>query len=148
MKFRRLSAITMAGIMAASTAIVCQVSASAEDYTLAGAVGNHPSAWTDIQVFENGDEFLSKLLDYDTFKIEFKLTDDGVAAATENLWLATQIFGIYFQDIATWNSGSDVAFGIENPYNGVNSTEAYTASISTEKLLEAAKKQTGMTTDE
>lgn len=147
MRLRRLAAAAMAGIMTVSSAIVCQLPVSAEDYTLASIPGKYDSSWSNILVFENGDEFLDKLLEYDTFKIEFKLTEDGVATAESNLWLATQIFGMYFQDTATWGCSSDVAFGIENPYGGVNSTDPYTASVSTDDLLAMAKKQTGAATD-
>ena len=97
MKFRKLSAISMAGIMAA-TSIVCQISASAlEDKVM--FTGSQPLKF---YVDGSSDHELTlptaltgtELSDYENISITFTFTDAEITDLSGNQWKAQHLFNL------------------------------------------------------
>lgn len=152
MQLKKIIAGVVAGAItaAAITTSSFSLDAANETYPVVSSETTVDSGWTDIKVFENGDQFLSELLNYKNFTVTFKLNDDGLAAANNNAWSLQNALGIYFTETTAWNSGKDVAFGYPNPWDGTifNTTDTYTATVATADLLAAAKEITEKDSDE
>ena len=100
----------------------------------------------EVATFEKGDEFFSQLLNYETFNIKFQISEEVAANVNASgQWQLSNVFSMFFEDKAgeyDYSGSTNTAqVGLPNPYDGTifNSTDTYTATVSTSKLLETAK---------
>lgn len=139
MRFKRAMAASMTAVMAVSSAVVCQVTASAaaEKEMLTGSQrlnkyteGSNAHEYTMTTPLDG-----TELNTYENISITFKFSEDDITELSANKWEAQHLFSLYINGDSNKKLTADQAIGI-NAYGEMPvANQEYTVSYKTSEAL-------------